>query len=230
MITIVKSGRPFMATTLFLSDLLFCFFFFFISSIWQKNGASCPRHSRTHHYKPWQSMIFLHSWWLPRHLQPPSNIFILGKDGKIGPRLKKVCRFSRCSPSIYLCTYHIWLQPAWSHLPTLRRQLIKWIHNLAGLHSPTDNPMVKLALQGFKRVTSSPTLRKHPITPDILTKIYEKYGHDHASLADLRVLFVCFISYAGFLRFDDLKKYFQVWPHTFTEPWNLNHYRSYLTI
>ncbi|XP_030844181.1 uncharacterized protein LOC115925113 [Strongylocentrotus purpuratus] len=82
---------------------------------------------------------------------------------------------------------------------------IKWVHNLAGLHSPTDNPMVKLALQGFKRATSSPTLRKHPITPDILMKIYEKYGHDHASLADLRVLFACFISYAGFLRFDDLK-------------------------
>ncbi|XP_011673264.1 uncharacterized protein LOC105442649 [Strongylocentrotus purpuratus] len=82
---------------------------------------------------------------------------------------------------------------------------IKWVHNLAGLHSPTDNPMVKLALQGFKRATSSPTLRKHPITPNILMKIYEKYGHDHASLADLRVLFACFISYAGFLRFDDLK-------------------------
>ena len=82
---------------------------------------------------------------------------------------------------------------------------IKWVHSLAGFPSPTDSPMVKLALQGFKRTTSSPTLRKQPITPDILIKIMEKYGHDHASLADLRVLFVCFVSYAGFLRFDDLR-------------------------
>ena len=30
------------------------------------------------------------------------------------------------------------------------------------------------------------------------------HGHPNATLADLRVLFVCFVSYAGFLRFNDL--------------------------
>ena len=81
---------------------------------------------------------------------------------------------------------------------------IKWVHNIAGLPSPTDNPMVKSAVQGYNRVHASPTLRKEPITPDILQKLLDSHGHPGANLADLRLLFVCFVSYAGFLRFDDL--------------------------
>ena len=83
---------------------------------------------------------------------------------------------------------------------------VKWIHGLAGFSSPTDNPMVKNALQGFKRIHSSPTARKLPITPQILREIWKSHGQAHATLADLRILFISFISYAGFLRFDDLRK------------------------
>ena len=83
---------------------------------------------------------------------------------------------------------------------------VKWIHGLAGFSSPTDNPMVKNALQGFKRIHSSPTARKLPITPQILREIWKSHGQAHATLADLRNLFISFISYAGFLRFDDLRK------------------------
>ena len=83
---------------------------------------------------------------------------------------------------------------------------IKWVHSLAGFPSPTDDPMVKTALQGFKRLHSSPTSRKLPITPHILREIWKVHGQPNASLADLRILFISFISYAGFLRFDDLKK------------------------
>ena len=61
---------------------------------------------------------------------------------------------------------------------------VKWVHSLTALPSPTDNMMVKTAMQGFKIMTS--------------------HGHPNATLADLRVLFVCFVSYAGFLRFNDL--------------------------
>ena len=88
--------------------------------------------------------------------------------------------------------------------PTLAA--VKWAHSLAGLSSPTDSPMVKTALQGFKRLHSSPTVRKHPISSDILKKLMASHGHVHATLADLRILFISFISYSGFLRFDDLKK------------------------
>ena len=81
---------------------------------------------------------------------------------------------------------------------------VSWVHGLAGLTSPTTNSLVKSSLQGFKRLNSSPTVRKEPITPVILAKILASHGHSTATLADLRVLFICFVSYAGFLRFNDL--------------------------
>ena len=79
------------------------------------------------------------------------------------------------------------------------------MHGLAGLPSPTRAPTVLLALEGYKRATASPVIRKSPISPDTLKKIYAAHGHADASLNDLRILFISFIAYAGFLRFDDLK-------------------------
>ncbi len=81
---------------------------------------------------------------------------------------------------------------------------IKWAHNAGGLPSPTDNPMVKMALQGHKRLTAAPTTRKQPITPQILAQLVSSHGHKNATLFDLRTLFVILTSYAGFLRFDDI--------------------------
>ncbi|XP_071501408.1 uncharacterized protein [Diadema antillarum] len=83
---------------------------------------------------------------------------------------------------------------------------VKWAHNLAGLPSPTDDPMVKTTVQGYYRIHSFPVCRKEPVTPEILSNLLASHGHLNASLADLRILFVCFVSYAGFLRFDDLSR------------------------
>ena len=83
---------------------------------------------------------------------------------------------------------------------------VKWVHSLANLPSPTDSIMAKTALQGFKRLNATPTTRKEPITPDILEGILASHGHSSANLADLRLLFICFVAYAGFLRLDDLSK------------------------
>lgn len=80
---------------------------------------------------------------------------------------------------------------------------ISWAHNIAGIQSPTNNPIVRSALQGFRRLHASPTVRKEPITPAILECLLENHGQT-ASLTDLRILFICFLSYAGFLRFDEL--------------------------
>ena len=83
---------------------------------------------------------------------------------------------------------------------------IKYVHSLAGFQNPAVDPLVTLALEGNKQVTAAPTLRKEPITADILLKLLGSHGHSNATLADLRTLFISFISYAGFLRFDDLIK------------------------
>ena len=69
---------------------------------------------------------------------------------------------------------------------------VKWVHSLAALLSPTDNSMVKIALQAFKRTASSTPIRKEPITSETLLKFYAAHGHPQASLADLRILFVCY--------------------------------------
>ena len=83
---------------------------------------------------------------------------------------------------------------------------VKWAHSLAGVPSPTDDPMVKTAVQGYNRLHASPVCRKEPITPDILFKLFASHGHANASLADLRILFICFVSYAGFLCYDDISR------------------------
>ena len=74
---------------------------------------------------------------------------------------------------------------------------MKYLHSLAGLQNPSVAPFVTLALEGHKRVTAAPTLRKEPITADILLKLFGSHGHSNATLADLHTLFVSFISYAG---------------------------------
>ncbi|XP_071483023.1 integrase/recombinase xerD homolog [Diadema antillarum] len=83
---------------------------------------------------------------------------------------------------------------------------VKWAHNLAGLPSPTDDPMVKTAVQGYYRIHLSPICHKEPVTPEIPSNLLASHGHLNASLADLRILLVCFVSYAGFLRFNDLSR------------------------
>ena len=52
---------------------------------------------------------------------------------------------------------------------------VKWAHSLAGIPSPTDDPMVKTAAQGYNRLHASPVCRKEPITPDILFKLFASH-------------------------------------------------------
>ncbi|XP_063956984.1 uncharacterized protein LOC129276243 isoform X1 [Lytechinus pictus] len=120
---------------------------------------------------------------------------------------------SKSLPTFPVQAYHLCLYL--SHLSsvsgakTLADSLVasvKWAHSLAGLPSPTDDPMVKTAVQGYNRTHSSPVCRKEPVTPEILSHLRASHGQLNASLADLRILFICFISYAGFLRFDDLSR------------------------
>ncbi|XP_071793160.1 integrase/recombinase xerD homolog [Asterias amurensis] len=81
---------------------------------------------------------------------------------------------------------------------------VAWAHSLAGLPSPTNDPLVKTTIQGYKRLTASTPNRKEPVTPEILAKLYNAHGQPSAALGDLRILFVCFVCYAGFLRFNDI--------------------------
>ncbi|KAK3087837.1 hypothetical protein FSP39_011297 [Pinctada imbricata] len=80
---------------------------------------------------------------------------------------------------------------------------IKWAHELAGMKNPCDTFLVKNVLEGAKRMVSKPTVKKEPITPDILLKLVNKYGLD-ANLYDKRSITMCLVAYSGFLRFSEL--------------------------
>jgi integrase len=51
---------------------------------------------------------------------------------------------------------------------------------------------------------SKPTRKKEVVTPEIIQSLFSTFGHSNASLADIRILTISVLCYAGFLRFDEL--------------------------
>ena len=80
---------------------------------------------------------------------------------------------------------------------------IAWVHSTAGLPTPTTSPFVKATLDGMQRLLARPTVKKTPITPDMLEDMV-KDAKESGSLSDLRLTTACLLAYAGFLRFSEL--------------------------
>ena len=77
-----------------------------------------------------------------------------------------------------------------------------WLHKTIGLPNPTLSPTVVALKEAAKRILSRPTKKKVPISPSDLKKLAKKLRH--STLHDLRTLTVAILSYAGFLRFDEV--------------------------
>ena len=76
---------------------------------------------------------------------------------------------------------------------------IKWAHTMAGIPSPTDNPVVEAVRCASKRILGTRVVnRKEPISSSVI--------HDLIGLADLqnpvhlRNVTMCVLSFAGFFR------------------------------
>lgn len=80
---------------------------------------------------------------------------------------------------------------------------IAWAHSIAGYDNPCASNLVLNVAEGAKRQLSRPCSKKEPITPDILKKLVEQFGSNN-SLYDKRIVTMCLIAYAGFLRFSEL--------------------------
>lgn len=77
---------------------------------------------------------------------------------------------------------------------------IAWYHKLAGLsESPTDHPLVKMAMEGAKRSLAKPVKPKEPLSISLIQDITLHY-HSSTALAVIRFLFTVLVGYAGFLR------------------------------
>ena len=76
---------------------------------------------------------------------------------------------------------------------------IRWGHSLAGLTSPTEHPLVQSTYEGCRRILARPREPKEPVQPHRLEKLIQRHGHNTASPADLRLLFIVLVGYSGFL-------------------------------
>ena len=81
---------------------------------------------------------------------------------------------------------------------------LSWVHTIAVLDDPTTHPLVAQVVAGAKRILAKPTVKKEPISADILGSLVQRFGQADASLADIRTLAICLISYAGFFRFSEV--------------------------
>lgn len=83
---------------------------------------------------------------------------------------------------------------------------IRWGHINSGFKSPTDNPIVKLAFEGAKKIIGKARVnKKEPFTAEIIKKLVSIYG-DTESLMALRFLIICVVGFAGFFRINELLK------------------------
>ena len=81
---------------------------------------------------------------------------------------------------------------------------IRWVHNLAGISSPTDNSFIKASLDGFRRLLAKPKVPKEPVSSEILAQLVADKGGSDASILDIRLIFICLVSFAGLLRSNEI--------------------------
>ena len=80
---------------------------------------------------------------------------------------------------------------------------IAWAHQIKGFDSPCDSVLVKNIVEGARKQLSKPIIKKESITPEILHQLVSEFGHNN-NLYDKRIVTMCLIGYAGFLRFSEL--------------------------
>ena len=83
---------------------------------------------------------------------------------------------------------------------------LSWLHGLAGLQQLGGLPLVKPTSEGLKRMLAKPKVWKEPVTVDMLKAMVEAAGPE-PSLSEVRLLAVCLVAFAGFLRCNELIKF-----------------------
>ena len=80
---------------------------------------------------------------------------------------------------------------------------LKWVHDIAGVANPMTNPFVKTVVEGAKRETAKPAVKKTPISKDVLTACCQKYASCN-ELPIRRDISIALLLFAGFFRFSEL--------------------------
>ena len=80
---------------------------------------------------------------------------------------------------------------------------LAWALYMAGISSPTVSPIVQTTLEGLKRTLAKPVIKKSAFTVEMLKAIVQD-AKKSDTLAGILLASVCLLSFAGFLRFDEL--------------------------
>ena len=82
---------------------------------------------------------------------------------------------------------------------------LAWIYEAAGLSSPINDPFVQTVLWGLRHMLASPTVKKQPITSEMLSDMVQACQPD-PSFDDLQLMDACSLGFAAFLWYDELSK------------------------
>ena len=78
-----------------------------------------------------------------------------------------------------------------------------WVQKVAGLQTISSCLIIDQIQSGSHRILGKPTIKKDPVTLDILRHLVLKLSST-PSLKEVRSVSLCLTAYAGFLRFDEL--------------------------
>ena len=79
------------------------------------------------------------------------------------------------------------------------------LHCISGLPSISASPFVHVTLAGLQRNLAKPKVRKEPVTADMLLALVGSLGVS-PSLSDVRLAACLLLSFAAFLRYDEISK------------------------
>ena len=82
---------------------------------------------------------------------------------------------------------------------------ISWAHQLAGQAPISASAFVRATVAGLQRKLAKPKVKKEPVSADMLTAWVDSLGLS-PSLSDVRLAAGVLVSFAAFLRFDELAK------------------------
>ena len=82
---------------------------------------------------------------------------------------------------------------------------LNWLHKTLNLPNPCESDSVKTIKEAAKRALAKPVVKKQPVSPHNMKQLTKKLWHS-ADLLQMRTLTLALLSYAGFLRYDEVHR------------------------
>ena len=138
----------------------------------------------------------------PSTVKKYSSAFLRWKDWLTQKFEVDCCPASPIQVSLYL-TYLITKSSTSSPIEEAVNA-ISWAHQITCADDPTQSDLVKQVLAGAKRILAHKTVKKEPITPEILSQLVDRFAGEKAELDDVWVITWCLRGFAGFLHYSEL--------------------------